>query len=97
LLSATERFTVIESFSAKTKDDRLVLFAATEAQSKLSNVCRLLSRIFPRIDLHMENERSTLLSSQSLRREQICQFYFGQRNAATKFSNVAQYNIIPAT
>ena len=37
-------------------DGPLVLFAATVAQSKL---CRLVSSIFPRIDLHIkENERS---------------------------------------
>ena len=39
-------------------DDRLVLFAATLAQSKLSKLCRLLSRIFPRIGLHQGNEGS---------------------------------------
>ena len=40
-------------------DDRLVLFVATVAQiSKLSTLCRLLSRIFPPTDLHKENERS---------------------------------------
>ena len=39
-------------------DDRLVLFAATVAQNKLSKLRRLLSRIFPRIYLHKENERS---------------------------------------
>ena len=32
-------------------DDHLVLFAAAVAQSKLSKLCRLPSRIFPRIDL----------------------------------------------
>ena len=37
---------------------RLVLFAATVAQNKLSKLCRLRSRIFPRIYLHKENERS---------------------------------------
>ena len=42
----------------KQMDDCSVLFAATVAQSKLSKLCRLLSRIFPRIDLHKENERS---------------------------------------
>ena len=42
----------------KQMDDRLVLFAATVAQSKLSKLCRLVSSIFPRIDLHKENERS---------------------------------------
>ena len=35
-----------------------VLFAATVAQNKLSKLCRLLPRIFLRIDLHKENERS---------------------------------------
>ena len=42
----------------KQMDDCLVLFAATVAQSKLSQLCRPLSRIFPRIDLHNKNERS---------------------------------------
>ena len=42
----------------KQMDDSSVLFAATVAQSKLSKLCRLISRIFPRIDLHKENERS---------------------------------------
>ena len=49
---------LLKGSQQKQMDDRLVLFAATVAQSKLSNLCRLLSRIFPRIDLHMENERS---------------------------------------
>ena len=39
-------------------DDRLVLFAGTVAQSKLSKLRRLLSRIFRRIDLDTKNERS---------------------------------------
>ena len=42
----------------KQMDDRLALFAAIVAQSKLSELCYLLSRIFPRIDLRNENERS---------------------------------------
>ena len=42
----------------KQMDDRLALFAAIVAQSKLSELCYLLSRIIPRIDLRNENERS---------------------------------------
>ena len=42
----------------KQMHDRMVLFAATVAQSKLNKLCRLLSRIFPRIGLHKVNERS---------------------------------------
>ena len=49
---------LLKDSQQKQMEDRLVLIAATEAQSKLSNLCGLLSRIFPRIDLHQENERS---------------------------------------
>ena len=49
---------LLKDSQQKQMDDRLVLFAASVAQSKLSKLGRLLSRIFPRIDLHEENERS---------------------------------------
>ena len=42
----------------KQMDDRLAFFAATVAQSKLSELCYPLSRIFRPIDLRNENERS---------------------------------------
>ena len=45
-------------YQQKQMDDRLVLLAATVAQSKLSKLCLLLSRIFPRIAFHKENEWS---------------------------------------
>ena len=47
---------LLKDSQQKQMDDRLVLFAATLAQSKLSQLCRLISRIFPRIDLHKKNE-----------------------------------------
>ena len=46
---------LLKDSQQKQMDDRLVLFAATVVQSKLSKLCRLLSSIFPRIDLHKEN------------------------------------------
>ena len=49
---------LLKDSQQKQMDDRLVLFAATVAQSKLSNICRLLSSIFPRIDWRQENESS---------------------------------------
>ena len=49
---------LLKDSQQKQIDERLVLFAATLAQSKLSQLCRLISRIYPRIDLHKENERS---------------------------------------
>ena len=49
---------LLKDSQQKQTDDRLVLFAATVAQSKLSQLCRLISRMYPRIDLHKENERS---------------------------------------
>ena len=49
---------LLKDSQQKQMDDRLVLFAATVAQSKLSKLCRLISLIFPRIDLHKENETS---------------------------------------
>ena len=49
---------LLKDSQQKQMDDRLVLFAATVAQSKLGKLCRLLSCILPRIDLHKENERS---------------------------------------
>ena len=44
----------------KEMDDRLVLFAAAVAQSKLSKLCRLLSRISPRIDLRKTKGRAEI-------------------------------------
>ena len=38
---------LLKDSQQKQMDDRLVLFAATVTQSKLSKLCRLLSRIFP--------------------------------------------------
>ena len=49
---------LLKNSQQRQMDDRLVLFAATVTQIKLSKFCRLISRIFPRIDLHKENERS---------------------------------------
>ena len=48
---------LLKDSQQKQMDDSLVLFAATVVQSKLSKLCRLLSSIFPQIDLHKENER----------------------------------------
>ena len=49
---------LLKDSQQKQMDDRLILFAAALAQSKLSQLCRLISRIYSRIDLHKENERS---------------------------------------
>ena len=40
---------LLKDFQQRQMDDSLVLFAATVAQSKLSKLCRLIPRIFPRI------------------------------------------------
>ena len=49
---------LLKDSQQKQMGDRLVLFTATLAQSKLSQLCHPLSRIFPPIDLHKDNERS---------------------------------------
>ena len=51
-------FLLLKDSQQKQMDDSLVLFAATVGQRKLSKLCRMISRIFPQIDLHKENERS---------------------------------------